>query len=203
MLATHSPGTSFLHRMRAGAKLAGLALLALALVLFPQPEVSGSIAVLLIGLALFTRVAWRAIAVPVTAAAITSGILALFHLYFTGAQAAIRVATSLFSLVLAASLVTATTPLDRMLDLLENTAAPVARLPLVRRTGFTAERFALAIAVMLRAIPVIFLITKQTREAAIARGLGRSPRAVIVPAIVRTVRHAQRTAEALAARGLD
>src|SRR5690625_5653255 len=79
--------------------------------------------------------------------------LAVFHYFFTDVTAAVRVSSSLIALVLAASLVTTTTPVDAMLDVLQRIAVPVSRLPIIRRTGFTAARFALAASVMLRALP--------------------------------------------------
>lgn len=203
LLAQYFPGSSWLHRATAGTKLIGLAVLALIAVTAPGPFIAPALALLLIALAIWVRVPWRYIAGPMTVAVITGLALAVFHYFFTDVTAAVRVSSSLITLVLAASLVTTTTPVDAMLDVLQRIAEPVSRLPIIRRTGFTAERFALAVSVMLRAIPTIIILARQTRQAAIARGLQRSPRALIVPVVLRTVNHAQRTAEALAARGLD
>jgi|SRR5690625_925031 len=203
LLAVYFPGTSFLHRASAGTKLLSLAVLAIALIAVPGPYWAPLAAVMLGVIAIAVRVPWRTIALPVTISLITGAALAVFHFFFTDPAAALKVSTSLVALVLAASLVTTTTPVDSMLDLLQRIAAPVSKLPLIRRTGFSAERFALAVSVMLRAIPTIVILAQQTRHAAIARGLQRSPRALIVPVVLRTVNHAQRTSEALAARGLD
>lgn len=203
LLASYFPGSSFLHRASAGAKLIGLAFLAVILIAVPGPYLAPVSALALATCAVAVRVPWRYIAVPVTIALITASALAIFHYVFTNTAAAVRVSTSLVALVLAASIVTTTTSVDAMLDVLQALAAPVSRLPGVRRTGFTPERFALAVSVMLRAIPTIIILAQQTRHAAIARGLGRSPRALIVPVVLRTVHHAQRTSEALAARGLE
>lgn len=192
-----------MHRAGAGTKLIGLAALAIALVAVPGPYLAPAGLLTIAATAFTIRVPWRYIAVPVTVSVITAALLAVFHFIFTDTSAAIRISTSLVALVLAASLVTTTTPVDAMLDILQRAAAPVAKMPGIRRTGFSAERFALAVSVMLRAIPTIVILARQTRHAAIARGLQRSPRALIVPVVLRTVNHAQRTSEALAARGLD
>ena len=58
------------------------------------------------------------------------------------------------------------------------------------------------VGIMLRAIPALLETFAETRDAARARGLDRSPRALLVPAAVRTVSRARATGDALAARGL-
>lgn len=203
LLAQYFPGSSWLHRATARAKLAGLAVLAIVLVAIPGVLAAPLLALGVVAVAVSIRVPWRLISVPVTVAAITALLLAVFHFFFTNLDAAVRISSSLIALVLGAALVTTTTPVDEMLDVLVGLADPISRWPLIRRTGFTSERFALAVSVMLRAIPTIIVLARQTRHAAIARGLQRSPRAIIVPVVLRTVHHAQRTSEALAARGLD
>ena len=55
---------------------------------------------------------------------------------------------------------------------------------------------------MITSIPRISAIAAETRDAARARGLGRSPRAYLTPMAIRTVAHANLVGEALAARGL-
>ncbi len=55
----------------------------------------------------------------------------------------------------------------------------------------------------MRSVPVIGAAAREVADARRARGLERSVRALAVPLVVRTVRHAERTGEALAARGFD
>jgi biotin transport system permease protein len=55
---------------------------------------------------------------------------------------------------------------------------------------------------MLTALPAIFEIAHETREAAKARGLERSPRASLSPMAIRVVAHAYDTGAALHARGI-
>src|SRR5690606_27108197 len=107
-----------------------------------------------------------------------------------------QVSASLFALVLAGTLLTATTPGDRLVDLLVRGARPFARL------GLKPEVFALTVALMLRTIPALLEVFGEARDAARARGLERQPRAVLVPTAVRTVARAHAVGDALAARGL-
>jgi biotin transport system permease protein len=55
---------------------------------------------------------------------------------------------------------------------------------------------------MLRAIPSTAEIADETKQAALARGLERSPRARLTPLVVRVVARARMTGEALHARGV-
>ncbi len=107
-----------------------------------------------------------------------------------------EVVGDLFSLVLAASAVTASTAVEDMLGTIAWTLGPL------RRFGAEPERAALAFSLVIRAIPSILGIARETQEAARARGLERDPRARVVPLVLRTVAHAQLTGEALAARGI-
>ena len=103
---------------------------------------------------------------------------------------------SLFALILAASAVTASTAVDDMVETVTWALGPL------RRFGVRPERVALAFSLVIRAIPNVIGIAQETAAAARARGLERSPRARVVPLVIRTVSHAQLTGEALAARGI-
>ena len=61
---------------------------------------------------------------------------------------------------------------------------------------------ALAFSLMIRSIPLILELAAETRDAARARGLERSPRAYLTPLVLRVVAHARATGDALHARGL-
>ena len=64
------------------------------------------------------------------------------------------------------------------------------------------EQVALAFSLALTAIPTVLALAQETHAAAKARGLERSPRAYLVPFVLRVVAHAQLTGEALQARGI-
>ena len=65
-----------------------------------------------------------------------------------------------------------------------------------------ADAVALAFSLMIRAIPTTIAIADETRDAAVARGLERSPRARLTPLVIRVVAHARATGDALQARGI-
>jgi biotin transport system permease protein len=72
-----------------------------------------------------------------------------------------------------------------------------------RAIGVDPDRVALLLALTIRAVPVIAATLDEARDARRARGLEHSTRALVTPVVVRTIRHADRVGEALAARGVD
>lgn len=195
-LGLFQPGTSPVHRLPAGPKLAGLAVLGVTLVGWPRWQVAlGGLAVVLT-VALVARLRWRESARGLLPILVLLLGIAAFQWWQRGWEVAVQVSAALFALVLAGTVLTATTPGDRLVDLLVRGARPFARL------GLRPEMFALAVALMLRTIPALVEIFDEARDAARARGLERSPRAVVVPTAVRTVARAHAVGEALAARGL-
>ena len=185
-----------LHRIRPGAKLIGLFLFATAVVWVrgaPSSAVALGIAVTLAVVAgLRGRDLWRVlsrflfIAVPLFA----------FQAWQQGWDRGFEVVGDLFALILAASAVTASTSVEAMLDTVTWALRPL------RRFGVDPDRVALTFSLMITAIPSILTIAQETRAAARARGLGRHPRALVVPLAIRTVAHAQLTGQALQARGI-
>ena len=70
-----------------------------------------------------------------------------------GGPTAARIVLSVLACIVAASILTATTPVQRLLDGVASLAQPF------RRFGADPERFALTIAIMLRSIPFIAALT--------------------------------------------
>jgi biotin transport system permease protein len=90
---------------------------------------------------------------------------------------------------------TTSTPMDQAMGLVSRAAHPF------RRT-IPPEAVGLVFALTARAIPQITMILKDSADAAKARGLGRSVRATVVPATVRTFGWALAVGEAITARGI-
>jgi len=135
---------------------------------------------------------WRAIR-PLAPVLLVIG---LFQWWQLGGPTAGRIVLNILLCVVAASLLTATTPIQRLLDGVVRAARPFTRF------GADPERFALTIGIMLRSIPFIAGTFADVRDSAKARGLERNPRALVLPVLVTSVAYARQTGEALAARGL-
>lgn len=195
-LGLYRPGATIWHRLPVGAKLVALTLLGVAVVLSRGPTTALLLLALAAAAAASARMPARATLrglLPVLVAAVGLG---AYQWWQRGPTLAIEVAADLVTLVVAAGVVTATTPVDRMLDVIERAARPL------RRVGLRPEIVALSVALMLRTIPALVQTAGEVRDAARARGLERDVRALLVPAALRTVARARATGEALAARGL-
>ncbi len=195
-LGVHHPGTSPLHRIPAGPKLAllfgyGIVVVALSGP-WPPTAALGFSLLLAVSARVPLRDLWRGLR-PML---LIVGVLAGFQAWQRGWPAAVEVAATVLALVVAATTFTATTPTDRLLDAITRGLEPF------RRFGVRPEKVALAFSLMIAAIPRIADIAAETRDAARARGLERSPRAYLTPLAIRTVAHAHATGEALQARGL-
>lgn len=195
LFQTHVPGRSIVHRAPLWLKFA---------------------AVLLVGVTTFALTDWRqsvAVLGAVLVAQLVSGVggrrlwhsvrpllpllvvLGAFHWWSHDLAYAVRLVLGIVAAFTAAGLLTATTPMERILDGVVAAARPLRR-------WVEPETLALTIAVMLRSIPWITGAFADVREAARARGLERSPRAILLPVVIHTVAYARTTGDALAARGL-
>jgi biotin transport system permease protein len=191
----YRPGSTAAHRLPVGVKLAALAVLGVALVVLRGPlsglaALAGAIVV-----AIVARLPVRSTAPGLAPIAVTALAVVGYQTWQRGWPLGVEIGADLLALVLAATVVTATTPTDALLDLLSRAVRPLRR-------WIAPESFALAVALMLRTIPALGRLFAEVRDAARARGLERSPRALLVPFVIRAVARARLTGDALAARGI-
>jgi biotin transport system permease protein len=185
-------GTSVVHRCPPGVKLALLAVLLALTLRYPVAMLVP--AALLYALA---RIPWRAALAQVRPLWMLLLVTGVFQLLTLGWERAVDITSGLLVSVALAALVTLTTRINAMLDVL------VAVLRPLRRVGVDPERVALLLALTIRCVPLLVGIVATVREAQLARGAGRNPLALAVPVVVRTLRAADALGEALTARGLD
>lgn len=196
VLGAYRPGHSVLHRMRPGAKLLGLFVLGVAVVVAPGWPSALVALGLGVALAVVSGMGARGLVRAVRGFAIIAVLLFAFQTWQNGWERGLEVVADLLALILAASAVTASTATDDMLDTLVWALGPL------RPLGVSPERVALAFSLTFRAIPLAIDIAHETRAAARARGLDRNLRAYATPLVLRMVAHARHTGEALQARGL-
>jgi biotin transport system permease protein len=191
------PGTSVLHRAPAGPKLVLLAAATTVLVLLRDPWAVAVGGVLVAGGYALARLPASVLVAQLTPLRWVLLALVPFQWWQGGPPAVAVVVGTLVVTVAAAALVTLTTRVLDLLDVVERAASPL------RLVGVRPDRVALLLALTLRAVPVLAATFDEVRDARRARGLERSPRALLVPLVVRTLRHADRLGEALVARGVD
>ncbi|WP_076258256.1 energy-coupling factor transporter transmembrane component T family protein [Intrasporangium flavum] len=195
LFAAHLPGSSPVHRAPLWLKLAGV--LAVGVV----PWVARSLTPLLVTLGLVVVTAavahlpLRRVLRSLRAIAPVLVLLLAFQWWAQGPAYAVRVVLGIVNAYLAAGVLTATTPVTDLLDGVVRGARPLRRL-------VDPEVVALTLAVVVRSVPWVAGSFASVRDAARARGLERSPRAVVVPTALHVVAFARSTGEALAARGL-
>ena len=195
-LGDYQPGTTVLHRLPVGAKLlalAGLSVVAVALRGVPTTAALLGLSLLLC-LAAGVRLARAARALRGVLVGLV--LLASYQTWQRSAEHAFVVVGALVALVLLATVFTTTTSVERMIDAVTRWLEPF------RRFGVRPDLVALAFSLTIRGIPLTLEIAGETRDAARARGLERSPRAYLVPLVVRVVAHARATGDALHARGI-
>lgn len=197
LTGAYLPGTSPLHRAPAWVKLAGLTIfLVLLAVLRSVTAVAVALAVV-VALAALGGIRPRPLLAQVRPVLWFAAVVAAFQWWAAGPLTAMAVTGSLVLAVAVAGLVTLTTRAQDLLD------AVVTSLGPLRRFGVDPQRAGLVLALAVRTIPVISDLAREVHEARVARGVSRSPRALVVPLVIRAVRYADRLGEALAARGVD
>lgn len=197
MIGLFRPGNSRLHRCPAGWKML-LLLAAVSVVSFSRsPVVLAVIAVITaIGYAVAgfgPRIAVAQVW-PLRWVLLVIGGL---QWWLLGWRTALVVCGSLLVAVALAALITLTTRVTDLLDLCCRLLRPL------RRFGIDPDRVGLVLALTIRSIPLLTQIIGDVQIARKARGARFSLAALVVPTVVRALRAADGTGEALRARGVD
>jgi len=197
LVGLYVPGDSPVHRMRAGVKLAVLAVGLLVLGLFRTPLGVGLGAFAVVAVTALARLSPRVLLVQLRPLLWFAVFVAVVQVWLSGPVKAVVAVGFLLVAVAAAALVTLTTRTQDLLDAL------VAGLGPLRRFGVDPDRVALLLALTIRSVAVLAELGREVSEARRARGAERSARALAVPLAIRSLRYADRLGEALKARGVD
>lgn len=196
LLGLHRPGGTLLHRLPAGAKLLGLLAVGVATVVVRGPLSAVVLVVVALGLVIWSGTGLRLLLRALRGILLVAAFLGVWQVWQNGGARAVEAVGDLLGLVLLATVLTVTTPVDEILDAVTRVLQPL------RRVGVDPDAVALAFSLMIRAIPTTIAIAEETRHAALARGLERDPRARLTPMVIRVVAHARATGDALQARGI-
>lgn len=196
MAGLHQPGDSVLHRLPVGAKVLGLAVLSLSIVLVRSVWWAPVFLAITLALAALARVPLRSLWRAARAVLLIAAVAGLFQWWWYGGAKALETFLDLLSLALAAVSLTATTKVNDMLDALSRWARPL------RFVGLSPDRVALALALTISSLPGTIAVARETRDAARARGVERNPRAYLSPFVIRVVARAHESGDALHARGI-
>lgn len=196
MISLYVPGSGILHRLPAGVKLAGLAVAALAISLLPHSVPSILIVVLLVCAAYpLARLPLRTLRVAVWRMRWLVLVLGIALWLLVDALTAVIAVGRVLSLVLLADLLTSTTRMGELLDVLRRLLGGL------RRFRVDPDSVALTISLTLAMVPVVAGFVDRVREAQRARGVRLGIRSA-APLLIMTLKHADEVGEALAARGV-
>lgn len=196
VLGFHEPGDGWLFRLPVGAKyLLMLAVVIPPLVLVRWPATLTALVLVVLFLlssgirpAKALRLGWMMWGILAT--------LAVFHLVTLAPVEAFVRPGNLLVAVLGARMLTLTTPTPELMDALVWVLRPL------RPVGVNPDQVALAVALMVRSIPYLMGTVDDARMAVRARGLERNPARLLTPVVIGAVAYAERSGEALAARGI-
>jgi biotin transport system permease protein len=189
-------GNSIVHRTPLWLKFLLVAGCGLASFLIVDWLVSAAVLAVMCGLFLLSGAGLKRLASSVWLVAPILVAIGAVQWWQLGGPVAARIVLNVLVCVVAASVLTVSTPVQALLD------GVVALSKPFKRFGADPERFALTIAIMLRSLPFIAGAFSDVRDSARARGLERNPRALVLPVFITTVAYARQTGDALAARGL-
>lgn len=196
LFGLYVPGSTWLHRLGTGAKYLLLLLLTVPALALAHPLVSAVALAASVALLATTGISPRAALSLPLGLLVLLAVLVGYQLLVGRPDLAVAVAANLVTAIYASRLLTLTTPAAVLVDALVGFLRPL------RRVGLDPEVIGLAVAVMVRSVPLLLDTFGQVRQAARARGRERNLFALITPVVVRAVGQAHATGAALAARGL-
>lgn len=196
MISLTSPVETRAHRWPAGLKLAGLCVASTGLFLIKDPWVhAGALAMVLALYAapggLFLRAGLRALRVVLPFVVI----LMLWHLLTDELWQGLLIVLRMVTLVALANLVTMTTRLEELTDLVHRLTAPL------RRLGLPVHLLETAIPLVVRFTPVLVGRAQTLAEAWRARSRRRPGWRLVLPLMLQALDDADHVSEALQARG--
>jgi biotin transport system permease protein len=194
-LGLYRPGSSPLHRLPAGVKLGALALAGAGSVWIDTPAQTAAALIVVLALHPLGRIPTRAVTDMLRPLLWMLAPLSVFQLLVAGAARTTVLVGVILALVLLANLVTLTTRTTDLIDVVVTLCRPL------RVLGVDPVRVGLLLNLAIRCVPLVIELATEVRDAQRARGLESSPRALVVPLLVRTLRRADEIGEALVARG--
>ncbi|MFW2514090.1 energy-coupling factor transporter transmembrane component T family protein [Demequina sp. SO4-13] len=195
MLGLYRPRRTPLHSAPAWFKVLMLVALAIVTIAIGDPVTSVGIMCACVLLLISTEPPARATVLALVGTVVVAALSSALHLWRGDFTRAIDISADLIGIVALALAVTSSTSMEAMLDFVSWAARPIRFL-------LPPETLGLMFALMLRALPEVARMYLESRQAARARGLDRSIRAVVFPTTTRTVGFSLQLGQALHARGI-
>ncbi|MDY6050575.1 MAG: energy-coupling factor transporter transmembrane protein EcfT [Corynebacterium sp.] len=194
-LGEYIPGTSLIHRIPAGAKMVLLIVFIVATTPLHLPAACAALCLPVLGY-LVARIPLRVAAGQLLPPLPIVALFAAFSWWQNGWENALTLVITLYAAISAATLLTLTTTMQALLS-----AVTTALRPL-RVVGVNADAVALAIMLTIRLIPLLLAEAYRLADARACRGARFTAASFGVPFIIAAFHRAERTGDALIARGL-
>ncbi|WP_431709487.1 energy-coupling factor transporter transmembrane component T family protein [Glutamicibacter uratoxydans] len=188
---------SWLAQVPAALKFGSLLALSIGIYLLTQWLVLLLCLLIAVAVLLSTRAQLKQLLWPFSSLALIAGLIWVLLGIQTGWEQGAVAALRLLTLCVLAYAVSLSTTFEQMLDLFQKVVSPL------RVLGANPAQISLGLALTIRFIPELQRVYFEVREAQHARGLQNNPMAISVPLVIRSLRIAEETAEALDARGYD
>lgn len=195
LLGIYRPRNTPLHKSSVGFKLVMLLVALVAVIVIDDPVTACGVAAASLLLLLSTMPPAKPTIRGLALIGLMAGATVIFQLWRQEYAKAVDTAADIVAISALALAITCSTPMEEVLDAISKLARPVRRI-------LPPETLGLMFAMTLRAIPEAARLLIEARTAARARGLERSPRAVLIPAATRSVGFALQLGQALHARGI-
>lgn len=195
LLGIYRPRNTPLHKSSVGFKLVLLLVATVAVIVIDDPVTACGVAAASLLLLLSTMPPAKPTLRGLALIALMAGVTVAFQVWREEYAKAIDTAADIVAISALALAITCSTPMEEVLDAISRLARPIRRI-------LPPETLGLMFAMTLRAIPEAARLLIEARTAARARGLERSPRAVLIPAATRSVGFALQLGQALHARGI-
>ena len=197
MLSLYVPGRSPVHRLPAGAKLLALAVGSSALFVVPGIPVHSVELLTVLALFRIARLPWREVLDQLRPALVFLVPIFLFHAFVTDWVLGLETVLRILVLLLLAVIVTLTTKLSDMIEVLEKIMRPL------RFAGINPAKVGMMLSMVIRLIPLMMRQAGEILEAQRARGLDRNAIALLVPLLIKALKMADDLSDAMDARGYD
>ena len=194
-LGSFRAGASPLHRLPAWSKVTGLFVWAVVTMIITDPVTALGLCAAALLLLISTLPAPKPTLKGLAFILFVAAMTASYQVYRGYVAAGVDIAADLVGLFSLSLAVTGSTSMNEMLDFATRVARPFRRIVPPTIPG-------LMFAIMLRTIPEISRIMRESRDAARARGIKRNMTALMIPTATRTVGFALDLGAALHARGI-
>ena len=192
------PGQGWLYRMPAGRKLLVLVVFGAVLMLVHRLSILALSLLVVTGLMHQSGLSFKKLWLQLKRMVWFLSILCIYTAWVQSPGAALEMLFRLATLIVAALVVSMTTPITQMMDVVVWLLKPFARMGWV-----DPQKVSLALGLTLRLIPELSLQWNEIREAQSARGIKPGVMNMLFPMLVRTLRRAEELSDAIDARSLN